>query len=147
MITKNNKLRSSLLDLNGDFSLLNSLRCLKPGQKHTLVLAFTPSQGRRVREIISVNNSSKPVNMEVNLACWFLVLWNAGCVHSNYDLRGDSAGRGCRACCHLFSSWWDPWLRLCAGEGEPVTGLEGQATCLSTTVTSKPFSWSLMCTR
>ncbi|XP_056897121.1 cilia- and flagella-associated protein 74 isoform X5 [Takifugu flavidus] len=47
-------LRSSLLDLNGSFSLLNALRCLKPGQKHTLVLAFRPSQEKKYCERLDV---------------------------------------------------------------------------------------------
>uniref|UniRef100_A0A674PN85 Calcium channel, voltage-dependent, L type, alpha 1D subunit, b n=1 Tax=Takifugu rubripes TaxID=31033 RepID=A0A674PN85_TAKRU len=48
-------LRSSLLDLNGSFSLLNALRCLKPGQKHTLVLAFRPSQEKKYCERLDVH--------------------------------------------------------------------------------------------
>lgn len=42
------KLRSSVLDVRGVFSLLNALRCIRPGDKHTLVLAFSPCLEEKV---------------------------------------------------------------------------------------------------
>lgn len=42
------QLRSSVLDIQGAFSLLNALRCIRPGEKHTLVLAFSPSLEKKV---------------------------------------------------------------------------------------------------
>lgn len=43
------KLRSSVLDIQGHFSLVNALRSIRPGGTHTLVLAFSPTQGKKVR--------------------------------------------------------------------------------------------------
>lgn len=141
---KINKLRSSLLDLNGSFSLLNALRCLKPGQKHTLVLAFRPSQEKTVsKSKFHINKTSKH-GVKVFGFC-VLVLWKAGRVRSNNDLGGGAAGGGRGSCCHLFSSRWDPRLWLCSGEAERIAGPEGQATSLTTTFTSSWFAWLLMC--
>lgn len=42
------KLGSSVLDIQGAFSLLNALRRIRPGEKHTLVLAFSPSLEKKV---------------------------------------------------------------------------------------------------
>lgn len=141
---KINKLRSSLLDLNGSFSFLNALRCLKPGQKHTLVLAFRPSQEKQVsKSTFHINNTSKN-GVNVFGFC-ILVLWKAGRVRSNNDLSGGAAGGGRGSCCRLFSSRWDPRLWLCSGEGEHIAGPEGQATSLTTTFTSSWSAWLLMC--
>lgn len=37
-----------MLDVHGVFSLLNALRCIRPGDKHTLVLAFSPCLEEKV---------------------------------------------------------------------------------------------------
>uniref|UniRef100_A0AAQ6IMB2 Cilia- and flagella-associated protein 74 n=1 Tax=Anabas testudineus TaxID=64144 RepID=A0AAQ6IMB2_ANATE len=58
-------LRSSVLDINGPFSLLNALRCIRPGEKHTLVLAFSPTQEKKYCEILEVRN--KKINLEMTL--------------------------------------------------------------------------------
>lgn len=42
------KLRSSLLDIHGPFSLLNAMRGINPGEKHTFVLAFCPTLEKKV---------------------------------------------------------------------------------------------------
>lgn len=42
------KLGSSLLDIHGAFCLLNPLRCIRPGQKHTLSMAFSPHLEKKV---------------------------------------------------------------------------------------------------
>ncbi|KAI4895097.1 hypothetical protein NFI96_026229 [Prochilodus magdalenae] len=49
------KLKSSLLDLNGSFSLLNAMREVRPGDTHTLVLAFIPAFAKKYREILEVS--------------------------------------------------------------------------------------------
>ncbi|MBN3301016.1 CFA74 protein, partial [Amia calva] len=41
------ELRSSVLDPNGPFVLLNALRALDPGATHTLLLSFTPAKGKK----------------------------------------------------------------------------------------------------
>ncbi|XP_061625255.1 cilia- and flagella-associated protein 74 isoform X1 [Phyllopteryx taeniolatus] len=48
------ELRSSLLDIYGPFSLLNSLRGIGPGEKHTLVLAFCPTLEKKYCETLEV---------------------------------------------------------------------------------------------
>ncbi|KAI5101538.1 cilia- and flagella-associated protein 74 isoform X1 [Silurus meridionalis] len=50
-------LKSSLLDINGPFALLNAMRGVKPGGTHTLLLAFTPALGKKYREILDVSCS------------------------------------------------------------------------------------------
>ncbi|XP_054465778.1 cilia- and flagella-associated protein 74 [Anoplopoma fimbria] len=58
-------LRSSVLDLHGPFSLLNALRCIRPGEKHTLVLAFSPSLEKKCREILEL--CSQKMSLEMTL--------------------------------------------------------------------------------
>ncbi|XP_076597344.1 cilia- and flagella-associated protein 74 isoform X1 [Chaetodon auriga] len=58
-------LQSSVLDVHGAFSLLNALRCIRPGEKHTLVLAFSPGLEKKYRETLEVQ--SKRMNLEVTL--------------------------------------------------------------------------------
>nr|XP_057941692.1 cilia- and flagella-associated protein 74 isoform X2 [Doryrhamphus excisus] len=48
------ELKSSLLDIYGPFSLLNSLRVISPGDKHILVLAFCPMLERAFCETLEV---------------------------------------------------------------------------------------------
>ncbi|PWA32973.1 hypothetical protein CCH79_00016861 [Gambusia affinis] len=47
-------LTSSLLDIHGPFSLVNAMRGLNPGEKHTLVLAFCPALRKKYCEILHV---------------------------------------------------------------------------------------------
>ncbi|KAM7410971.1 hypothetical protein PAMA_021099 [Pampus argenteus] len=49
-------LRSSVLDIYGPFSLLNALRCIRPGEKHTLILAFSPTLEKRHCETLEVRS-------------------------------------------------------------------------------------------
>ncbi|XP_060787631.1 cilia- and flagella-associated protein 74 [Neoarius graeffei] len=51
------KLKSSLLDLNGPFSVLNAMRGIKPGETHTVLLAFMPALVKKYREILEVSCS------------------------------------------------------------------------------------------
>ncbi|XP_051913292.1 cilia- and flagella-associated protein 74 isoform X3 [Hippocampus zosterae] len=48
------EMRSSLLDIYGPFSLLNSLRGVGPGEQHTLVLAFCPTLEKKYCETLEV---------------------------------------------------------------------------------------------
>ncbi|XP_062419540.1 cilia- and flagella-associated protein 74 [Pungitius pungitius] len=59
-------LRSSVLDVHGPFSLLNALRCIRPGEKHTLVLAFSPSLEKKYCEILEV--CSQKMTLEMTLS-------------------------------------------------------------------------------
>lgn len=52
------KLKSSVLDTRGVFCILNAFRCLSPGEKHTLILAFCPSAEKKVG-VASVSNHPK----------------------------------------------------------------------------------------
>ncbi|KAL7399008.1 hypothetical protein ABVT39_018484 [Epinephelus coioides] len=56
-------LRSSVLDIHGPFSLLNALRCIRPGEKHTLVLAFSPSLEKKYRETLEVRSQKMTLEM------------------------------------------------------------------------------------
>ncbi|XP_075331716.1 cilia- and flagella-associated protein 74 [Odontesthes bonariensis] len=47
-------LKSSVLDIHGPFFLLNALRCIRPGEKHTLVLAFSPTLDRKYCDVLEV---------------------------------------------------------------------------------------------
>nr|XP_061803034.1 cilia- and flagella-associated protein 74-like [Nerophis lumbriciformis] len=48
------ELRSSLLDIYGPFLLLNALRAIGPGEKHTLALAFCPTLEKKYCETLEV---------------------------------------------------------------------------------------------
>ncbi|XP_040915235.1 cilia- and flagella-associated protein 74 [Toxotes jaculatrix] len=58
-------LRSSVLDVHGPFSLLNALRCIRPGEKHTLVLAFSPTLEKTFCETLGIHNQK--MTLEVAL--------------------------------------------------------------------------------
>ncbi|XP_017266687.2 cilia- and flagella-associated protein 74 isoform X2 [Kryptolebias marmoratus] len=49
-------LMSSVLDICGPFSLLNALRRIHPGEKHTLVLAFSPTLEKKYCETLEVQS-------------------------------------------------------------------------------------------
>ncbi|KAL5014796.1 hypothetical protein ScPMuIL_009066 [Solemya velum] len=48
------EMSSSILDTNGPFVMLNSLRMLPPDASHTVLLAFTPTAGRTFHEVLEV---------------------------------------------------------------------------------------------
>ncbi|XP_054868574.1 cilia- and flagella-associated protein 74 isoform X2 [Amphiprion ocellaris] len=56
-------LRSSVLDMQGPFSLLNALRCIRPGEKHTLTLAFSPTLDKKYREMLEVQSQKMTLEM------------------------------------------------------------------------------------
>ncbi|XP_033944062.1 cilia- and flagella-associated protein 74 isoform X5 [Pseudochaenichthys georgianus] len=56
-------LRSSVLDVHGPFSLLNALRCIRPGETHTLVLAFSPSLEKKFSETLEVRCQKMTLEM------------------------------------------------------------------------------------
>ncbi|XP_035499668.2 cilia- and flagella-associated protein 74 isoform X3 [Scophthalmus maximus] len=49
-------LSTLLLDIHGPFCLLNALRCIRPGEKHTLVLAFSPTLEKKFCETLEIRN-------------------------------------------------------------------------------------------
>ncbi|KAM7404384.1 hypothetical protein PAMP_011732 [Pampus punctatissimus] len=57
------KLRSSVLDIYGPFSLLNALRCIRPGEKHTLILAFSPTLEKKHCETLEVSSRKMVLKM------------------------------------------------------------------------------------
>ncbi|XP_031421435.2 cilia- and flagella-associated protein 74 [Clupea harengus] len=63
---ENLELTSSVLDLSGPFLLVNALRALRPGDTHTLLLAFTPTQEKKYREILEVRCSR--MSLELSLS-------------------------------------------------------------------------------
>ncbi|KAK2851123.1 hypothetical protein Q5P01_007399 [Channa striata] len=58
-------LSTSVLDISGTFSLLNALRCMRPGKKHTLILAFNPTQEKKYCETLELRN--KTITLEITL--------------------------------------------------------------------------------
>ncbi|XP_030278233.1 cilia- and flagella-associated protein 74 isoform X3 [Sparus aurata] len=56
-------LRSSVLDVRSVFSLLNALRCIRPGDKHTLVLAFSPCLEEKYCETLEVRSQKMTLRM------------------------------------------------------------------------------------
>ncbi|XP_040009856.1 cilia- and flagella-associated protein 74 isoform X3 [Xiphias gladius] len=58
-------LRTSILDIHGPFSLLNALRCIRPGEKHTLILAFSPTLEKTYCETLGIQNQR--MTLEVTL--------------------------------------------------------------------------------
>ncbi|KAM6981917.1 LOW QUALITY PROTEIN: cilia- and flagella-associated protein 74 [Tautogolabrus adspersus] len=59
-------LKSSVLDINGPFSLLNALRCIRPGEIHTLVVAFSPSLEKRYCETLEVHSHRMTLEMTLS---------------------------------------------------------------------------------
>ncbi|XP_076859168.1 cilia- and flagella-associated protein 74 isoform X2 [Brachyhypopomus gauderio] len=57
------QLKSSLLDLNGPFSVQNATRALRPGDTHTLLLAFMPALAKKYRESLEVSCSHTAVEL------------------------------------------------------------------------------------
>ncbi|XP_034393240.1 cilia- and flagella-associated protein 74 [Cyclopterus lumpus] len=87
-------LRSSVLDVHGPFSLLNALRCLRPGDKHTLVLAFSPSLEKKYCETLEV--CSQKMTLEMTLCGEGVVLaitssHPGGLLDFGYVLKMESA--------------------------------------------------------
>ncbi|KAG7226924.1 hypothetical protein INR49_022219 [Caranx melampygus] len=58
-------LRSSVLDVHGPFDLLNALRSIRPGEKHTVVLAFSPTQEKMYCETLQIHDQK--TTLEVTL--------------------------------------------------------------------------------
>uniref|UniRef100_UPI0037E86F41 cilia- and flagella-associated protein 74 n=1 Tax=Semicossyphus pulcher TaxID=241346 RepID=UPI0037E86F41 len=56
-------LGSSVLNIHGPFSLLNALRCIRPREKHTLVLAFSPFLEKRYCETLEVRSQKMTLEM------------------------------------------------------------------------------------
>ncbi|XP_051280852.1 cilia- and flagella-associated protein 74 isoform X4 [Dicentrarchus labrax] len=56
-------LTSSVLDTHGPFSILNALRCIRPGENHTLVLAFSPSLEKKYCETLEVRSQKMTLEM------------------------------------------------------------------------------------
>ncbi|XP_030589922.1 cilia- and flagella-associated protein 74 isoform X2 [Archocentrus centrarchus] len=56
-------LSSSVLDMNGPFSLLNALRCIRPGEKHTLILAFSPTVEKKYWDMLEVQSQKMTLGM------------------------------------------------------------------------------------
>ncbi|XP_071752484.2 cilia- and flagella-associated protein 74 [Centroberyx gerrardi] len=89
-------LKSSVLDVSGPFCLLNALRCIRPGEKHTLLLAFSPTLGKKYRETLEVR--SPTMTLEVTL-CGEGVLPvitsspTGGLLHFGYALERESASK------------------------------------------------------
>ncbi|XP_019132344.2 cilia- and flagella-associated protein 74 isoform X3 [Larimichthys crocea] len=56
-------LGSSLLDIHGAFCLLNPLRCIRPGQRHTLSMAFSPHLEKKYCETLEVRSQKMTLRM------------------------------------------------------------------------------------
>ncbi|XP_069383318.1 cilia- and flagella-associated protein 74 isoform X2 [Paralichthys olivaceus] len=58
-------LRTSVLDIHGPFSLLNAPRCMRPGEKHTLLLALSPGLEKTYCETLDIHDHK--MTLEVTL--------------------------------------------------------------------------------
>ncbi|XP_063321127.1 cilia- and flagella-associated protein 74 [Pelmatolapia mariae] len=56
-------LSSSVLDVYGPFSLLNALRSIRPGEKHTLILAFSPTLEKKCCDMLEVRCQKMTLEM------------------------------------------------------------------------------------
>uniref|UniRef100_A0A669BX33 Cilia and flagella associated protein 74 n=1 Tax=Oreochromis niloticus TaxID=8128 RepID=A0A669BX33_ORENI len=56
-------LSSSVLDVYGPFSLLNALRSIRPGEKHTLILAFSPTLEKKYCDMLEVRCQKMTLEM------------------------------------------------------------------------------------
>ncbi|XP_002663289.3 cilia- and flagella-associated protein 74 isoform X1 [Danio rerio] len=56
-------LSSSLLDVNGPFSVLNAMRSIAPEDKHTLLIAFTPLLAKKYCETLEVSCSQMTLEL------------------------------------------------------------------------------------
>ncbi|MGH0147032.1 UNVERIFIED_CONTAM: hypothetical protein FKN15_060852, partial [Acipenser sinensis] len=52
------RLSSTLLDPNGPFTLMNALRPLQPGATHTLLVSFSPVEGKKFYETLEIRTSN-----------------------------------------------------------------------------------------
>ncbi|KAK6477540.1 cilia- and flagella-associated protein 74 [Huso huso] len=52
------ELSSTLLDPNGPFTLMNALRPLQPGATHTLLVSFSPVEGKKFYETLEIRTSN-----------------------------------------------------------------------------------------
>ncbi|XP_066547117.1 cilia- and flagella-associated protein 74 [Amia ocellicauda] len=60
------ELRSSVLDPNGPFVLLNALRALDPGATHTLLLSFTPAKGKKYYETLEIRATTMTLRLNLS---------------------------------------------------------------------------------
>ncbi|XP_078615785.1 cilia- and flagella-associated protein 74-like [Branchiostoma floridae x Branchiostoma japonicum] len=60
---KTQDLKSSILDTAGPFLLLNSLRALQPEATHTLIVSFTPHEGRNFYETLEVHTPTSTLGI------------------------------------------------------------------------------------
>ncbi|XP_078697450.1 cilia- and flagella-associated protein 74-like [Branchiostoma floridae x Branchiostoma belcheri] len=60
---KTQDLKSSILDTAGPFLLLNSLRALQPEATHTLIVSFTPQEGRNFYETLEVHTPTSTLGI------------------------------------------------------------------------------------
>ncbi|XP_029975349.1 cilia- and flagella-associated protein 74 [Salarias fasciatus] len=58
-------LRSSVLDICGPFSLLNALRRIRPGENHTLILAFSPALDKKYGEVLEVRSQRMTLTLRL----------------------------------------------------------------------------------
>ena len=60
-------LSTSILDPGGPFMLLNALTPLEPGESLTLLICFTPAQGRVFQETLKVRMRDRAMNTKIFL--------------------------------------------------------------------------------
>ncbi|XP_076472381.1 cilia- and flagella-associated protein 74-like isoform X2 [Babylonia areolata] len=57
------ELKASILDTAGPFLRVNALRMLSPGATHTVIISFTPSQGRIFREPLKIQTETSMLHL------------------------------------------------------------------------------------
>ncbi|KAK7135236.1 hypothetical protein R3I94_014023 [Phoxinus phoxinus] len=89
------KLTSSLLDVNGPFSVLNAMRSIGPEDTHTLLIAFTPSVAKKYYETLEV--SCRQMTLEISLCAEavrpILSCSHEGHIHFDYVPENESASQ------------------------------------------------------
>ncbi|XP_037391877.1 cilia- and flagella-associated protein 74 isoform X2 [Pygocentrus nattereri] len=88
------KLKSSVLDLYGPFSVLNAMREVRPGDTHTLRLAFVPALAKKYREMLEVSCSNMALEFTLcgeGLAPLVTCSLEGGVMNFGYVLEKESA--------------------------------------------------------
>uniref|UniRef100_A0A3B4C1Q5 Abnormal spindle-like microcephaly-associated protein ASH domain-containing protein n=1 Tax=Pygocentrus nattereri TaxID=42514 RepID=A0A3B4C1Q5_PYGNA len=85
------KLKSSVLDLYGPFSVLNAMREVRPGDTHTLRLAFVPALAKKMLEVSCSNMALEFTLCGEGLAPLVTCSLEGGVMNFGYVLEKESA--------------------------------------------------------
>lgn len=95
------KLKSSVLDTHGVFCIMNAFRCLSPGEKHTLILAFCPSAEKKVGFILGsvllseMRHWAEAMTLDDPLSMFRSTVRPWSCAARRWTWRWPCVGKGC----------------------------------------------------